>query len=54
MGLPYEFLIPYEPKDLFKDVVNIFDVKSHQTLMDSIRAEGIGYLELFIETRLKK
>ena len=54
MGLPYEFLIPYEPKDLFKDVVNIFDVKSHQTLMDSIRAEGIGYLERFIETKLKK
>lgn len=29
MGLPLEFLIPYEPKDLMKDLVNDFDVKNH-------------------------
>ena len=28
-GLPLEFLIPYEPRDLLKDQVNVFDVKSH-------------------------
>lgn len=54
MGLPFEFLIPYEPKDLFKDLVNVFDVKSHRTLMEAIRAEGIGYLDCFLEAKLKK
>ena len=54
MGLPLEFLIPYEPKDLFKDTVNVFDVKSHTTLMDHIRSKGIGYNEDFIQAKMKK
>ena len=53
-GLPLEFLIPYEPKDLYKDVVNVFDVKSHQTLMDHIRMKGMGYLDSFCHAKMKK
>lgn len=53
-GLPFEFLIPYEPKNLYKDLVNVFDVKSHQTLMDHIRMKGIEYLDSFCQAKLKK
>ena len=54
MGLPLEFLIPYEPKDLLKDTVNVFDVKSHSLLLDIVRTEGVGYLDCFIEAKMKK
>ena len=28
-GLPLELIIPYEPKDLNQDPINVFDVKNH-------------------------
>ena len=49
-----EFMIPYEPESLYIDERNVFDVKSHQTLMERVQTEGPGFLDCYIQTKLKK
>ena len=40
-GLPYEFLIPYQSRELFEYTTKEFDLRSKMTLLQQVEAEGI-------------